>query len=215
MLLVGGCVSVLLGTLLARPVGASPPGIPDPETARAELAELATAPEGSMAGYARERFPHWITTDGCTTRQWVLRRDGEGVEVDEDCRPTSGTWHSPYDGATLDAPSEVDIDHVVPLAESWRSGAAGWTEDRRRSFANDLENPQLIAVSAAANRSKGDQDPADWQPVEESYHCTYAAMWIDVKYEWGLTVDEEERAALQDMLGACGPAGGDSGISES
>jgi len=77
----------------------------------------------------------------------VLNRDGTDLVIGSDCYPTQGEWYSPYDGATWTAASDVDIDHVVPLSNAWRSGASSWTEDRRRQFANDLANPQLIAVT--------------------------------------------------------------------
>ncbi|MGH3984563.1 MAG: hypothetical protein ACRDST_18225 [Pseudonocardiaceae bacterium] len=43
---------------------------------------------------------------------------------------------------------------MVPLANAWRSGADTWDTAKRRAFANDLTNSQLIAVSAASNRAK-------------------------------------------------------------
>jgi Protein of unknown function (DUF1524) len=58
----------------------------------------------------------------------------------------------------------VDIDHIVPPANAWRSGAKRWSRKRRRSSANDLTDSQLIAVSASSNRSKGDQGPEAWEP---------------------------------------------------
>ncbi|MCO1575144.1 HNH endonuclease family protein [Crossiella sp. SN42] len=58
----------------------------------------------------------------------------------------------------------MDIDHMVPLAVGWRSGTWAWDNARRRAFANDLASPQLIAVSASSNRSKGNQDPS--QPLK-------------------------------------------------
>jgi hypothetical protein len=124
------------------------------------------------------------------------------VVVDSNCQPTSGTWYSQFDGVTLTSASQVDIDHQVPLAEAWRSGARSWTTDRRRAFANDLTWPQLIAVSASSNRSKGDQDPKYWKP-RAAFHCTYSRMWIRVKYRYDLTVDSGEKSALQTMLNTC------------
>ncbi|MDT0309605.1 HNH endonuclease family protein [Streptomyces sp. DSM 44917] len=197
-----GAALAVLAWPLAGPAAAEPPGIPDPATARAELEALTTAEPGSMDGYSREEFPHWSEADGCTTRQRVLARDGSDVQTGDDCQPDSGIWFSPYDGVTLTDDGETDIDHVVPLAEAWRSGAAGWTTEQREAFANDLDHPQLIAVSASSNRSKGDQDPAEWQPAAD-YLCTYAAMWVRSKYSWGLTVDDAERTALAEMLGTC------------
>src|SRR5690349_17185434 len=115
-------------------------------TARGYLASLTVAAE-NRTGYSRDLFPHWITISGsCNTRETVLKRDGSNVVTDSSCAATSGSWYSPYDGATWTAAADVDIDHVVPLAEAWRSGASGWTTSRRQSYANDLTHPQLIAV---------------------------------------------------------------------
>ncbi|MEV0676780.1 HNH endonuclease family protein [Actinosynnema sp. NPDC050436] len=189
---------------LAAPALATPPGIPTAATARSELASLTIAAEGSMAGYSREQFPHWSTVSGaCNTRETVLERDGTNVVTDSSCAATSGRWTSPYDGATWSAASDVDIDHVVPLAEAWRSGASAWTTARREQFANDLAGPQLVAVTDNVNQAKGDQDPAAWKPPLTGYWCTYAKMWVRTKYRWGLKVNSTEKTALQSMLGRC------------
>ncbi|MGI5521424.1 HNH endonuclease family protein [Micromonospora sp. CA-259024] len=188
----------------AQPASATPPGIPSKATAQSQLNALTVAAEGSTSGYSRDLFPHWITISGsCNTREQVLKRDGTSVVVDSSCAATSGRWYSPYDGATWTAASDVDIDHVVPLAEAWRSGANSWTTSRRQSFANDLTRPQLIAVTDNVNQAKGDQDPSTWQPSLSSYRCTYSKMWITVKYNWSLTLQSAEKSALQSMLNTC------------
>ncbi|MEU8272440.1 DUF1524 domain-containing protein [Sphaerisporangium sp. NPDC049002] len=92
---------------------------------------------------------------------------------------------------------------MVPLAEAWRSGAYAWTTAKRQSFANDLTNAQLWAVTDNVNQAKGDSDPASWKPPLTSFWCTYAKAYIDVKYEWGLTVQSSEKSALSTMLGYC------------
>ncbi|MCI2419628.1 HNH endonuclease family protein [Saccharopolyspora sp. K220] len=194
----------LLGLALAVPANAEPPGIPDPAAAKSQLAELTVAPEGSMDGYSREKFPHWIEgPDNCNTRESVLKRDGDNVQVGSDCYPTSGSWFSPYDGETWTQPSDVDIDHVVPLAAAWRSGAAQWTQDQRQAFANDLDSPQLIAVTDNVNQEKGDQTPDQWMPPVAGYHCTYASMWVASKHKYQLTITEAEKGALQTALDGC------------
>ena len=76
-------------------------------------------------------------------------------------------------------------------------------DDKRESFANDLKRGQLIAVSAASNRAKGDQDPSQWRPSNEDVWCEYARWWIDVKHHYRLTVTRSERSALTEMLGTC------------
>ncbi|MBQ0896219.1 HNH endonuclease [Micromonospora sp. U56] len=188
----------------AQPASATPPGIPSKATAQSQLNALTVAAQGSTSGYSRDLFPHWITISGsCNTREQVLKRDGTSVVVDSSCAATSGRWYSPYDGATWYAASDVDIDHVVPLAEAWRSGASSWTTSRRQSFANDLSRPQLIAVTDNVNQSKGDQDPSTWQPPRTAYRCTYSKMWITVKYSWGLKLQSTEKSALQSMLNTC------------
>ena len=186
------------------PALATPPNIPSVDTARSELASLTVASESTQTGYSRDLFPHWITQSGtCNTREVVLKRDGTNVVTDSACAATSGSWKSPYDGATWTLASDIDIDHVVPLSEAWKSGAASWTTSRRQAFANDLSGPQLIAVTDNVNQAKGDKDPAAWKPPLTSYYCTYAKMWVRTKKNWGLTLQSSEKTALTGMLNTC------------
>ena len=120
----------------------------------------------------------------------------------------AGTWVDPYTGARLvmtdmKDPAQaqaVQIDHVVPLAEAWRSGASGWSDARRERFANDLA--VLVASDGATNQSKGDDDPAAWLPKQE-FQCDYALAWVAVKDAWSLAVDDSEASALTGMLERC------------
>nr|BFE54800.1 HNH endonuclease family protein [Saccharothrix mutabilis subsp. capreolus] len=186
----------------------APPTTPAPaepgQDPAAQLAALTVAPEGRMAGYSRDRFPHWSSQgNSCDTREIVLQRQGSDVRSDGECRATSGSWVSVYDGETITDASKLDIDHTVALAEAWRSGADKWTDEQRQKFANDLGGIQLIAVSATSNRAKGDQDPAKWKPPVRGYWCTYALNWISVKTTYKLTVDQAERDALATMISQC------------
>ncbi|MCR3749734.1 HNH endonuclease family protein [Lentzea californiensis] len=183
----------------------NPPNTPAPvPTGSSDLAALKIAPEGKMAGYSRDRFPHWASQgNSCDTREIVLQKQGVDVKQDKDCKAVSGTWNSAYDGVVIKDAGEVDIDHTIPLAEAWRSGADKWTDDERKAFANDLGGIQLIAVTAKSNRSKGDQDPAKWKPPVTTYGCTYARHWISVKVSYKLTVDQPEHDALAALLKTC------------
>ncbi|WP_433177355.1 HNH endonuclease family protein [Actinoallomurus sp. CA-150999] len=190
--------------LPATAASAEPPEAPPAAIARKELAGLTITTPHSMAGYSRAKFPHWITQHGtCDTREVVLQRDGRGVTTDAQCRAISGTWVSDYDGKTFTSASQLDIDHVVPLANAWRSGADTWTTPQRQRFANDLTNPQLIAVSASSNRAKGDQSPDQWKPPLTSYWCTYARMWTHIKHLYALNVTQPEETSLNTMLDTC------------
>ena len=188
----------------APPASATPPAIPSTATAKSQLAALPVTAESSMTGYDRAKFPHWSSQgNSCSTREVVLKRDGTNVATDSSCAATSGSWFSQYDGNTYTSASSIDIDHVIPLAEAWRSGASSWTTSQRENFANDLTGPQLIAVSASSNRSKGDQDPSTWWPTRTTYRCTYAKMWVASKYRWGLSLQSAEKTALTNQLNQC------------
>lgn len=197
-------VFTLILPIVATSASATPPGIPTVVTAAAQLAQLTVAPEANASSYDRDLFPHWSTVSGsCNTREEVLKRDGENVVTNSSCASVSGTWTSPYDGAVWTQASDVDIDHMVALAEAWRSGASEWTPAKRQQFANSLSDSQLWAVTDNVNWDKGDKDPSAWRPPLESFHCTYALSWISVKHNWQLTLQPAEKAALEEMLGTC------------
>jgi hypothetical protein len=186
------------------PAVAAPPGIPTAATARTELAGLTVAAWTHTTTYDRDLFPTWDIISGtCDTRETVLKRDGTSVVVSSACAATSGTWKSPYDGATWTASSDVDIDHMVTLKNAWISGAWAWTTSKRESFANDLSDPQLWAVTDNVNESKGDKSPDSWKPPLASFYCIYSRAWVKVKFVWKLTVTSAEKAALTSMLGTC------------
>ncbi|WP_405968830.1 HNH endonuclease family protein [Streptomyces sp. NBC_00015] len=173
---------------------------------RDALAAL-TVQDEDRTGYERTKFRHWIDADrdGCSTRNEVLLEEAlTAPEQGANCTLSGGTWYSRYDDTAFTQARALDIDHLVPLAESWDSGASAWTPAERQAYANDLDDPRaLIAVSATSNRSKADQDPATWQPPAEGYRCTYATDWTAVKIRWGLAVDPAEQAVLTEVLDGC------------
>jgi hypothetical protein len=67
-------------------------------------------------GYDRDKFRHWIdaNNDCQDTRDEVL--DAESVTEVSGCDITTGEWKSYYDGGVWTDSSDVDIDHLVPLA---------------------------------------------------------------------------------------------------
>ncbi|KAK1751336.1 hypothetical protein QBC47DRAFT_351434 [Echria macrotheca] len=194
-----------VATVHAIPVALpTPPGIPSASTAQTQLSSLTVKAYADPGGYSRDLFPHWSTQSGtCNVREYVLKRDGTNVVVNSACTATSGSWKSPYDGATWTAASDVDIDHMVPLKNAWVSGASSWTTSKREQFANDISSPQLWAVTDNVNQAKGDKSPDAWKPPLSSFYCTYARSWVQVKYKWALTVTSAEKSALTSMLNTC------------
>ncbi|WP_419923195.1 HNH endonuclease family protein [Candidatus Poriferisodalis sp.] len=146
-------------------------------------------------GYDREAvFDGWLYRNGRSTRDRVLAAE----------RRSDGTWLSLYDNVSVTVAADLDIDHLVPLAEAWQSGGHLWTADTWTRYANDLDDPRsLVAVTASSNRSKSARDPSEWWPPEDAYRCQYTADWVAVKSRWDLAVDSVEQRVLDDALDAC------------
>lgn len=158
--------------------------------------------------YQRSLYGDWLDADNdCqNTRHEVLIAESQvKASLDETgCFVIAGKWYDPYLDGLITDPRVIDIDHFIPLAEAHRSGGANWDDETRYSFGNDLsENGVLIPVSASANRSKGDRDPANWLPPNTDYHCQYIDRWVALKEVWGLTMDYAERQAIMDIQDAC------------
>ncbi|MER5934414.1 HNH endonuclease family protein [Streptomyces sp. NPDC002054] len=163
----------------------------------------------SREGYQRTSFKHWnagqIPSDGCNTRAEVLLSEATQIpQILPGCKLSGGMWWSYYDAKWITSASALDVDHMVPLAEAWDSGASQWTAERREAYANDLGSERsLVAVSAASNRSKADQDPAEWLPPATEVTCRYLSEWTATKLRWGLTLDIAEQEALTQLAEAC------------
>ena len=159
--------------------------------------------EERIGGYKRSLFKHWIDANknGKDTRAEVLIAESlVSVRFSSTGKTVStGKWLSLYDGETWTKASDVDVDHVVALAEAWRSGAWKWSAARRQAYANDLGVAwTLRAVTDNVNQSKSDDDPTYWLPPLESANCVYLTEWVAVKIRWKLSVDAEERQSIRD-----------------
>ena len=83
-------------------------------------------------------------------------------------------------------------------------GGCEWSSDKKKKYANFLENPfHLMPVRASENRSKGDKSPDAWRPTSKSYYCSYAQHWVAIKNAWELSITSKEKTALEDMLALC------------
>jgi len=153
---------------------------------------LLTAASVSASGYNRKDWPHWedLDRDCQNTRAEILIRDSR-IPVQfknrRECLVVAGEWFGPYTGRTFYRASDVDIDHVVPLAHAHRAGGAGWPRWKKRQFANDPDN--LLAVDDATNQEKGAQPPSQWMPPRSEFWCEYLARWVLIEERYGLRND--------------------------
>ena len=158
------------------------------------------------AGYKREQFKHWVGTGkGCDARKSVIISEAiKKPTVDSKCNIVGGEWLSIYDSVKVIDAKKLDVDHMVPLAEAWDSGAQAWDAKKREMYANDQLDPRhLIAVTGPSNRSKSDRDPAEWLPTNKTYTCEYLTNWVSVKVRWSLSVDKKEKDAIVAGLKPC------------
>lgn len=168
------------------------------------LAGGATAAIVAPGQYQRSQFPHWVDADGdCQdTRQEVLIRDADGdLTMSKDgCTVIRGLWIDPYTGEAFENPKDLDVDHVVPLKNAWDNGAAAWTKEQRKQFANNLDNNySLLAVKASENRKKGAKAPNEYMPPRKEFECEYLYDWLKIKNDWGLMSFEDELEAVIKM----------------
>ncbi|MCC2315070.1 HNH endonuclease family protein [Cellulomonas sp. zg-B12] len=200
----------------ARAAAQYPVTAADLAAGRAALDTLAIKGRAPRTGYERDEFGQpWADVDrnGCDTRNDILRRDlvdPVAKPGTRECVVLRGTLADPYTGESIafergERSSEVQIDHVVALADAWQKGAQRWTDEKRRLFANDPAN--LLAVDGSANQSKGAGDAATWLPPNTGYRCAYALRQTAVKAAYGLWVTQAEHDALTRAIDRCVVAG--------
>jgi hypothetical protein len=177
-----------------------------------ELVELLeVVEEPPRQGYDRDLFNHWVDTDGsgCRARQDLVLAQAIGLVQRDLVRPcvvVEGDWYSLVDGVVHSgSPADVDVDHVVALAEAWDSGATSWSFAERERFANDPLN--LLVMTRETNRTKADFDAGEWKPPRRDAWCVTASMIILTKVAYSLTVDRAERDGLVEMARSCDRGG--------
>lgn len=143
--------------------------------------------------YNREDWGNWIDEDkdGLNTRNEVLAEESLIKPVISNNKVVYGKWFDKYTGKYFTNPSDLDIDHLVPLKNAHISGASNWNKRKKNRYYNYLKyDNHLIAVSKSANRNKSDKSPVEWLPPNEEYQCEYVREWYKIKTDWGLTVEE-------------------------
>ena len=161
----------------------------------------------SIPGYNRKNWSYWIDQDNdCqNTRHEILIRDSTQpvrFKTNKRCKVIAGKWIGPYTGKIFIQASDIDIDHIVPLAHAYRNGGTSWSREQKKAFANDPDN--LLAVDDFTNQSKGSKGPDRWMPPKKDYWCNYIDKWTMVKTKYGLIISEKEGYFLKKFQQACG-----------
>ena len=188
----------LLGTSTPIPSKELATAALTPTTTPATTLAITVAPiPANVPEYSRSQWNHWIDEDGdCQDARQEALISESLVEVtfesEKKCRVATGRWYGAFTGIYVEAPGDLDIDHLVPLKNAHDSGGWAWSSDRKQEYANNLGGPDhLIAVTKGANRSKGAKGPEEWRPPDEGYWCQYATDWTEVKYGVGAHDDSE------------------------
>jgi len=192
--------------------GALPQAEESPQDAIVQLLNslVIVEPSQDIPAYDRSSWGNWKDEDSdCqNARDETLIAEATGEITFRDqttqCKVATGQWQTPFSAQLVTISGELDIDHMVPLKNAHLSGAWAWPIDTRRAYFNDLSFPNhLIAVTASANRSKGARGPENWKPENQAYWCQYATDWITIKLDWGLSANQAEWLALEEMIETC------------
>lgn len=168
-------------------------------------------PDPNRPRYDRKSYqPHgWIDADGdgCNTRREVLIEEAlKKPSINPDgCKLSGGEWRDHFDPTfTTTSEREVQIDHLVALADAHRSGAWKWPPEKKIAFANDIEHPvELNVVSNSVNKEKSDKGPDEWMPKDSDSRCLYVSAYVSIKSKWQLTVSPAQWQAISKAWAKC------------
>lgn len=156
--------------------------------------------------YNRNDWPHWIDSDGdCqdTRHELLIATSKTPVlfKTENQCRVLTGSWYDPYSGENFSDSTQLDLDHIIPLKWAHGHGGDKWPRERKKAFANDLDN--LLLVSASLNRQKGAKGLTEWLPPNHQYRCEYISKFIFVMDKYNLKFIPADKRIVKRMVNAC------------
>lgn len=168
--------------------------------------------------YNRNEWKHWEPfnekKECWSVREEVLYRqakegsliflDRKGNETNKKskaCSIKQGIWIDPYSGKMYTKPSELDVDHHIPLKKANSLGGYKLSKREKKAFANDLNN--LVVTSAEQNRSKSAKGPSEYLPPNEESHCAYAKIYVVMSGKYSIGITKEDKEVLHGILTSC------------
>ena len=98
----------------------------------------------------------------------------------------------------------INIDHVVSLKDAYESGAASWSDSKKKTFANDRRNH--VPSCGRVNSSKGSAVPKDFLRRSNDGKgldykivrwCEYVIKYHSVKQAYGLSFIVNDRSIFE------------------
>jgi hypothetical protein len=151
------------------------------------------------------QYGSWLADENSclNTRAKVLARDSAApvTYLPNGCTVDKGTWNEPYTGNLHTSSKSIQIDHVVPLKNSYMNGGHEWEPAKRCLYANYLGNNfHLLSVDGPENLHKGDTTPAQYMPPNKAFACEYIKDWLTIKTIWSLRITPREADAIQQLV---------------
>jgi len=159
-----------------------------------------------FSNYQRDEYiSSWIDEDGdCQNlrHEMLIRHSQREVTFtnSSQCTVTGGLWLDPYLGKVITIASDLDVDHVIPLAYAHANGGAAWPRSKKQSFAMDEFN--LLLVDDGENQLKGAKGPSGYLPRKE-YQCDYVKKWQLVATKYRLELPVTDRRVLFSISTGC------------
>ena len=169
--------------------------------------------------YDRADWPHWSSVPKdislnrypeCQGKSLNVRnkilidRSIDPVVINPDtksCTVLTGRWMSPYTGKELTQSSDVQIDHLVPLAYV-DARVPDWTREQRRAYANsELQDYHLLIVEGDLNMQKRASPPYKWLPPDRS--CEYIIAYLLTMMDWNIHLSEGENKLILQSATKC------------
>ena len=155
----------------------------------------------TVTGYDRQRAfgPGWAQgPGGCDSRQIAMAEAWA-----QPCAVPYTQWGTAGGGAPITdpytnedlLPSDVELDHLYPLAAAWDMGAHAWSQEKRLAFANDPLN--LVVTSSRANQAKSDSLPSEWMPPARRNRCAYSQRLAQVAAKYELALPRADRKVMR------------------
>ena len=109
------------------------------------------------------------------------------------CVVSAGIWFDPYTEVEFNQASDLDVDHVIPLACAHDHGGYAWSNKMKKAFAVDQNN--LLLVNDYENSVEGSKGPNEYLSAK-GFHCEYLSIWKRVAEEYNIELDEVDWAVI-------------------